>query len=171
MPNVSRVIIAVTADTHLRGDVAGALAAGASALLAEADVILHAGDITTEAVLEELRAFAPVHAVLGNNDTELAGLLPGSRELVLEGLRIAMVHDSGPSAGRAGRMKRHFPDADLVVYGHSHVPTDLVGIGNQVLFNPGSPTQRRQQPFATIGRLHVESGRLVGREIRPLPRD
>ena len=158
----------VLSDTHIRrrglhsargaARTLGRLPDSAYAHLAEADVILHAGDILVGEVLDELRGFAPVHAVLGNNDAELAGLLPETESLVLDGVRIAMVHDSGPSAGRAGRMRRRFPDADVVVFGHSHIPWDDAGVDGQLLFNPGSPTERRSQPNHTLGTLDLDGG-------------
>ena len=88
-------------------------------LLDEADLVLHAGDLTSPDVLHELRAFAPVEAVLGNNDHELLGILPETTTVVVDGYRIGMVHDSGLDPGRAHRMRRRFPDASMVVFGLS----------------------------------------------------
>ena len=153
--------VVVLSDTHIRRGGKRRLPDGAYAHLDTADVILHAGDILVGEVLDELRGFAPVHAVLGNNDAELVGLLPETESLVLDGVRIAMVHDSGPSAGRAGRMHRRFPDADVVVFGHSHIPWDDAGVDGQRLFNPGSPTERRSQPDHTLGTLDLDGGRVV----------
>ena len=151
----------VLSDTHIRRGWRRRLPDTAYAHLEEADVILHAGDIVIGEVLDELRGFAPVHAVLGNNDAELVGLLPGTESLELDGVRIAMIHDSGPSAGRAGRMHRRFPWADVVVFGHSHIPWDDAGVEGQLLFNPGSPTERRAQPSHTLGTLDLDGGRVV----------
>jgi putative phosphoesterase len=131
----------------------------------EADVVLHAGDVVTGELLDELRRRAPVHAVLGNNDHALVGRLPDRLELDLGGLPVAMVHDSGPRKGRAARMRRWFPRARLVVFGHSHEPMDVEGLDGQRLFNPGSAVQRRRQPRKTIGRLLVAGGELLGHEI------
>lgn len=159
----------VLADTHIRrtgshsAPALGRLPDAAYAHLEQADVILHAGDILVGEVLDELRGFAPVHAVLGNNDTELLGLLPETLSLDLDGVRLAMVHDSGPAAGRAGRMRRRFPDAGVVVFGHSHIPWDDAGVDGQLLFNPGSPTERRSQPHRTLGTLDLDGGRVVSR--------
>ncbi len=150
--------VVVLSDTHIRRGGTRKLPDGAYAHLETADVILHAGDILVGEVLDELRGFAPVHAVLGNNDAELVGLLPETESLVLDGVRIAMIHDSGPSAGRAGRMRRRFPDADVVVFGHSHIPWDDAGVDGQLLFNPGSPTERRAQPSHTLGTLDLDGG-------------
>jgi putative phosphoesterase len=125
------------------------------------DLILHAGDVCTSTVLDELAAYAPVRVVLGNNDgPDVAawGATP-TLEFDLDGLAVAMIHDSGPAAGRTARMRRLFPTARLVVFGHSHVPWDTAS-GGQRLFNPGSPTDRRRQPQGTMGVLRVDGGRL-----------
>jgi hypothetical protein len=133
------------------------------------DLILHAGDVCRAAVLEELAAFAPVRAVLGNNDEPdvAAWGAPETLELDLDGLPVAMVHDAGPAPGRARRLRRRFPGAGLVVFGHSHVPLDLTAEGVRI-FNPGSPTDRRRQPRGTIGLLRVVDGRLVEAGIVPV---
>ncbi len=158
---VTRVV--VLADTHIRRGGSRRLPDAAYAHLEQAHVILHAGDILVGEVLDELGGFAPVHAVLGNNDAELFGLLPETLALELDGVRIAMVHDSGPAAGRAGRMRRRFPGADVVVFGHSHIPWDDAGVDGQLLFNPGSPTERRSQPHHTLGTLDLDGGRVESR--------
>ncbi|WP_425548895.1 metallophosphoesterase family protein [Actinomadura meridiana] len=131
-----------------------------------ADVILHAGDVCTAAVLDELAGYAPVHAVLGNNDgPDVAEWgAPERLELDLDGLAVAMVHDSGQARGRTARMRRWFPTADLVVFGHSHIPLDETGDGVRI-FNPGSPTDRRRQPHGTLGLLDIRDGRLTGARI------
>jgi putative phosphoesterase len=157
--------IVVLADTHIRRNSTRRLPDAVYAALERADLVLHAGDVVTGDVLEELAGFAPTLAVLGNNDGELAGTLPEERSFTVEGLRIAMVHDSGARQGREGRLRRRFPAADLVVFGHSHVPVDAPGLAGQWLFNPGSPTERRRQPHHTFGRLRVDGGRLVEHRI------
>jgi putative phosphoesterase len=132
-----------------------------AAHLRTADLILHAGDVCTASVLAELAEYAPVVAVVGNNDQpDVAdwGATPIA-ELDLDGLSVAMLHDSGPTAGRLARMRRAFPTADLVVFGHSHIPLDESAPGFRI-FNPGSPTDRRRQPHGTIGVLQIEDGRL-----------
>lgn len=138
--------------------------------LAGADLILHAGDVCTVDVLEELAAFAPVRAVFGNNDVpEVAAWgAPETLEFDLDGLAVAMIHDSGPATGRLDRMRRRFPAADLVVFGHSHIPLDASGDGLRI-FNPGSPTDRRRQPYGTLGVLGVDDGVLTDARIVPLP--
>jgi putative phosphoesterase len=140
-----------------------------AAHLRGADLILHAGDVCTVSVLDELAEYAPVHAVLGNNDGPdvAAWGAPETLSLDLGGLRVAVIHDSGASAGRLRRMRRRFPDADLVVFGHSHIPLDESDGGLRI-FNPGSPTDRRRQPHGTIGLLTVAEGRLTGARVVPV---
>lgn len=130
--------------------------------LRTADVILHAGDVCTAAVLDELSCYAPVRVVRGNNDGPdvAAWGAPESLDLELAGLQVAMVHDSGKAGGRCMRLRRRFPAARLVIFGHSHIPLDEESDGVRI-FNPGSPTDRRRQPCGTFGLLHVEDGRLV----------
>jgi len=130
--------------------------------LRRADVILHAGDVCSASVLTELAEYAPVAAVVGNNDGPdvAAWGAHATAELDLDGLCVAMVHDSGAAVGRMARMRRRFPAADLVVFGHSHIPLDESGPGLRI-FNPGSPTDRRRQPHGTLGVLEIHSGRLA----------
>jgi uncharacterized protein len=134
-----------------------------------ADLILHAGDVCTAAVLDELAQYAPVVAVAGNNDGPdvTAWGAVETAELDIGGLRVAMVHDSGQAANRLTRMRRTFPAADLVVFGHSHIPLDASADGLRI-FNPGSPTDRRRQPAGTIGVLRVEDGHLAEAKIIPV---
>jgi putative phosphoesterase len=163
--------IVVLADTHIRRGSARRLPAAVYAALDRADLVLHAGDVVTGALLEELGGFAPTLAVLGNNDGELAGLLPEERLLTLEGFRLAMVHDSGARKGREARLRRRFPTADLVVFGHSHMPVDVPGLEGQRLFNPGSPTEMRPAYRGLgFGRLRIDGGELVGHELIPVER-
>ena len=140
-----------------------------AAHLRGADLILHAGDVCTAGVLDELSAFAPVRAVLGNNDGPdvAAWRAPESVQLDLDGLQVAMIHDSGQAAGRIVRMRRRFPGAGLVVFGHSHIPLDQ-SAGGLRIFNPGSPTDRRRQPHGTIGLLTISAGRLQQARIVPV---
>ena len=160
--------VVVLADTHLRDDLSK-LPAPVWDAVERADVVLHAGDVVTGDLLDALAERAPLHAVLGNNDTALAGRLPDRLELALAGVRVAMVHDSGARAGRERRMRRWFPDADLVVFGHSHEPVDAEGLDGQRLFNPGSAVQRRRQPHKTMGLLTLAGGRVAAHEVVPLP--
>ena len=129
-------------------------------LVAGVDAIVHAGDVTAPELLHELEGFAPVHAVLGNNDVSLR--LPERLEVEMAGVRVAVVHDSGPATGRAKRLRGWFPSADVVVFGHSHLPWDEIDDGGQRHLNPGSPTERRQAPARTVGLLDVDAGAMVG---------
>ncbi|MFI9816549.1 metallophosphoesterase family protein [Saccharothrix variisporea] len=137
--------------------------------LRDADLVLHAGDVCVPSVLDELAAFAPVVAVAGNNDGPdvVAWGAPEAVELDVDGLPVAMIHDSGQAKGRTARMRRRFPNARLVVFGHSHIPLDESGDGVRI-FNPGSPTDRRRQPHGTIGVLEVAAGELVSARIVPV---
>ena len=155
----------VLADTHVRDAGSTRLPDAAWAEVRTADVVLHAGDVMEPGFLEELRAVAPVHAVLGNNDGALRGVLPETVEVELGGVRVAMVHDSGPRTGREGRLHRRFPDAEVVVFGHSHIPWNEPGLGGQLLFNPGSATQRRRQPHKTLGILDLARGTIRAHRI------
>jgi hypothetical protein len=162
------MLIAVLADTHAPRRWKRCPPAVARHLEGT-DLILHAGDVCRAEVLDELSVFAPVRAVLGNNDTPdvAAWGAPETLRLDLEGLRVGMIHDAGPATGRARRMRRRFPDADLVLFGHSHIPLDLAEDGIRML-NPGSPTDRRRQPHGTIGLVRVEDGNLVEARIVPV---
>jgi len=155
-------LIAVLADTHMpKGG--RVLPDRCVELLRGAEATLHAGDFFAAEILREINAICPgpVHAVHGNVDeAELRAALPETLELELDGARVAMVHDAGPSKGRLGRMRRRFPDADAVVFGHSHLPLHEEEDGFQI-FNPGSPTERRRAPRHSMGLLRIESGRPV----------
>ena len=160
----SRPVALITgASAGLGAEFARALAARG------ADLILHAGDVCVAWVLDELAAYAPVRAVLGNNDGPdvAAWGAPPDLEIDLGGLPVAMIHDSGPAARRTARMRRRFPAADLVVFGHSHIPLDQSADGTRI-FNPGSPTDRRRQPNGTIGILSITGGVLTEASIIPV---
>jgi uncharacterized protein len=150
--------ILVTADTHIP-DFARALPPALHREAPQADVILHAGDVTSADVLAELAACAPVRVALGNNDRDDVAAFGAAPEvsLTVDGLRVAMVHDAGPRAGRERRLRRRFPDADLVVFGHSHIPM-VTEIDGRRFLNPGSPTWKRRQPRPTYAVLTVERG-------------
>ncbi len=170
-PPVTRIV--VLADTHLRRAWNRRLPDAVCAALAEADVVVHAGDLVEPWVVDHVTGLAPkaaaVHAVLGNNDHGLRAVLPEVLELVIDGVVIAVVHETGATAGRAGRLRRRFPDADLVIYGHSHVPIDEVGVEGQRLFNPGSPTERRRHPWPSFGIVDLAKGRVAASQIVALP--
>ena len=141
-----------------------------AAHLRSADLILHAGDVCIAPVLDELAQYAPVHVVIGNNDgPDVAawGATP-TASLALDGLPVAMVHDSGAAAGRLGRMRRTFPEARLVVFGHSHIPLDETADDGFRIFNPGSPTDRRRMPDGTMGLLDIADGKLRAATVVPV---
>lgn len=157
--------IAIVSDTHLpRGR--RRLPDRCVDELRRADLVLHGGDIATEAVLDELEALGPpVRAVLGNVDEPaLAGRVPVTDELDAGGARVAMVHDAGPARGRLERLRLRFPGADVVVFGHSHIPLHEHD-GDFHIFNPGSPTDRRRQPRHTMGVAEVSDGRVTLRHL------
>ena len=151
--------VLVLADTHVRDDLSP-IPEMVWTEAKRADVILHAGDVVTADLLEQLGKCAPVRAVLGNNDVALDGELPPTATLELDGVNVALIHDSGATVGRERRLYRRFPDADLVIYGHSHQPDDRVGVGHQRIFNPGSCTQRRRASFRSYGIVELSAGRV-----------
>jgi putative phosphoesterase len=163
------VRVVVLSDTHAPRFWKGCPPAVAEHLVT-ADVILHAGDVCTPDVLDLLAGFAPVHVVLGNNDRpEVAAWgAPETLQVELGGVQVAMIHDSGQKAGRTARMRRRFPTADLVVFGHSHIPMDVTGDGVRV-FNPGSPTDKRRQPHRTLGLLDLDGGAVRAATVVELP--
>jgi len=148
-------LAAVIADTHIPRR-AKALPESLLPHLERADLILHAGDLMDPTLLDDMAAHAPVLAVRGNLDPP-AARLPEVLRFEFGGVRIAMIHDSGRKKGRRNRMKRRFPDARVVVFGHSHIPwlEDEEGL---LLLNPGSPTDRRRQPEHTFALLRVDGG-------------
>lgn len=130
--------------------------------LERADLIIHAGDFVAASVLSELRVFGRVEGVYGNMDEPaLRESLPKKRVVEVEGVRIGIVHISGPAAGREARLVARFPDCAAVVYGHTHVP-QVELVGGVWILNPGSPTERRRAPVHSMLVLEV-----AGEEIRP----
>jgi uncharacterized protein len=154
----------VIADTHIPRRARG-LPVGMMPSLERADLVLHAGDLMVPALLDELAAYAPVRAVRGNLDPPVLEL-PESLEFEFGGIRVAMIHDSGRKQGRRRRLRRRFPDARIIVFGHSHIPF-LEDADDLMLLNPGSPTDRRRQPRHTFALLRAAQGR-VSAEIVPL---
>ncbi|KQY60590.1 phosphodiesterase [Aeromicrobium sp. Root495] len=154
------MLVGVVSDTHAPRFWKSMPAAVARELRG-VDLVLHAGDVCRPSVLDELAEIAPVHVVLGNNDGDdvAAWGAPETLELELAGVRVAMIHDAGQKQGRVRRMRRRFPTADLVVFGHSHIPWDETEDDLRIL-NPGSPTDKRRQPHGTLGRLVLADGRV-----------
>ena len=153
------MLIAVISDTHLpRGS--RRIPDACLDHMRAADLILHGGDIATAEALAGIEGLGPpVHAVHGNVDSaELRERLPEALTVEAGGARIAMVHDAGPAARRIERMRKRFPDADALVFGHSHIPLHETAEDGFQIFNPGSPTDRRRQPRHTMGLARVENG-------------
>jgi uncharacterized protein len=130
-----------------------------------ADLIVHAGDFSEESVLDQLRELGHVVAVHGNVDSpELRRDLPESISLDLEDVTLAVIHDAGPAKGRLDRLRARFPDADAVIFGHSHMPLHEERDGFQI-FNPGSPTERRRAPHRSMGEGTIANGRVELRHL------
>jgi putative phosphoesterase len=158
---VTRVV--VLADTHVRADRARQLPDAVWRVIEDSDLVLHAGDVIDRSLLDAFDArHVAYRAVLGNNDRTLS--LPEQLVLDIDGVAVAMVHDSGPSKGRPARMRKRFPDARVVVFGHSHTPCNEWHDG-QLLFNPGSPTERRREPRHSYGILDLADARVRNSEI------
>lgn len=123
------------------------------------ELIIHAGDLSILRVINELETIAPVVAVQGNVETEEVILaLPIKREILVGGVRIGIVHILGETGTRVRLARHEFPNARCVVYGHSHIPYNQEHDG-QLLFNPGSATDRRRQPRCSIGMLYIDNER------------
>jgi putative phosphoesterase len=151
--------IAIIADTHMpRGS--RRLPDACIERLRAADLIIHAGDLSSLSVLRELQTYSQVIAVHGNVDEpEVRKTLPEAVTLDL-GATIAIVHDAGPAKGRLERLRLRFPDADAVVFGHSHLPLHERATDGFQIFNPGSPTERRRAPWPSMGLARVDKGRI-----------
>jgi putative phosphoesterase len=149
------------ADTHLPKR-ARALPPAVWAAVEEADLVIHAGDWVDIALLGELQGRARrLLGVWGNNDgAELRARLPEVARETVEGIRIAVVHETGSSVGREARCEAAYPDTDLLVFGHSHIPWDTVTPNGLRLLNPGSPTDRRRQPVCTMMTAVADDGAL-----------
>jgi uncharacterized protein len=162
--------LVLTSDTHLpkrARDLPGALWAAIDA----ADLVVHAGDWVDVAALDALSARAAgLLACYGNNDgPRLRERLPEVARHTVAGLRLAVVHETGPAAGREQRCAARFPDVDVLVFGHSHIPWDTTAASGLRLLNPGSPTDRRRQPFATFMTATIDAGRLTDVALHELP--
>ena len=145
----------VIADTHIPRR-ASTLPEGLIPYLERADIVVRAGDLMAPALLGELAEYASVKAVRGNLDPPSLDL-PETLEFDFGGIRTGMLHDSGRKQGRRNRLRRRFPDARVVVFGHSHIPL-LEDEDGLMLLNPGSPTDRRRQPRHTFALLRAEKG-------------
>lgn len=158
------------ADTHVPAR-ARSLPAVVWSEVDRADVVVHAGDWVEIGLLDALEERARrLVACWGNNDgPALRARLPEIARVTLDGVRLAVVHETGPSAGREKRMAAAYPDTDVLVFGHSHIPWDTTTPGGLRLLNPGSPTDRRRQPHCTYMTATVEGGALGGVELHRLP--
>lgn len=166
-PRSAPTTILVVGDTHLRESTLERLPQEVWDLGAAADLIVHTGDVLDHAVLEALGERAPVTAVRGNNEIDLENL-PETVEQGVAGVQVAMIHDSGATKGRHARIARRFPQADLVLFGHSHAPLIEREPAGPLLVNPGSPTQRRRQSVHTVAWLELADGAISVAEIRPV---
>ncbi|WCD90613.1 hypothetical protein KPP03845_107041 [Streptomyces xanthophaeus] len=160
----------LTSDTHVPAR-AARLPEALLAAVDEADAVIHAGDWTDEATLDLLESRSRrLIGVYGNNDgPALRRRLPEVARAELGGLRFAVVHETGPAAGRERRCATRFPEVDVLVFGHSHIPWDSTAPGGLRLLNPGSPTDRRRQPHHTFLTLAVEDGVLLRTTLHRLP--
>jgi putative phosphoesterase len=163
--------ILLTADTHVPKR-ARDLPEPLWHAIEAADAVVHAGDWVDVALLDELEARAArVIGVYGNNDgPPLRARLPEVARVDLAGVRLAVVHETGPAAGRERRCAERFADVDVLVFGHSHIPWDTVAPGGLRLLNPGSPTDRRRQPVATYLTAEISDGRLTQVTLHPVTR-
>ncbi len=154
--------IAIISDTHLPKG-ARRLPDECVERLKAADLILHAGDLSVVGVLNHLESIGPpIAAIHGNvDDAEVRRRIPAQRVAEAVGVRIGMVHDSGPAEGRLERLRKRFPDTQAVVYGHSHIPLHERAEDGFQIFNPGSPTERRRQPGHTMGMARVSDGAIT----------
>lgn len=150
--------LAIISDTHMpRGT--RRLPDRCIDLLREADLIIHAGDLTGAPVLDQLTGYGELVGVHGNaDDPELRRRLPERLELELGGVRVGVIHDGGSRRGRIERLRRSFPDAAAVIFGHSHIPLLERDQAGFQIFNPGSPTERRRAPHRTMGMAEISSG-------------
>lgn len=149
------------ADTHVPAR-ARDLPAGVWRLIDEADLVVHAGDWVDERLLDALEARCDLLACWGNNDGPgLRARLPQVARRTVAGLRVAVVHETGPARGRERRMDV-LHEADLLVFGHSHIPWDSTTPRGMRLLNPGSPTDRRREPYPTVMTVDIDAGPALG---------
>jgi putative phosphoesterase len=154
--------LVLVADTHVPKR-ARALPEQVWAAVGDADVVFHAGDWVSPDLLDEFEQRSTrLIGVYGNNDgDELRRRLPETVSVTLDGVRFSMIHESGQAKGREQRCEALFPDADVLVFGHSHIPWDTVAPGGLRLLNPGSPTDRRRQPVCTYMTAVVVNGSMT----------
>jgi putative phosphoesterase len=163
-------LLLIMSDTHVPAR-AKDLPAPLWDAVATADVVFHAGDWVTARLVDELAERSTrLVGVYGNNDgPEVRRRLPEVARVTLEGLRIAVVHETGGKAGREIRADVNYPETDLLIFGHSHIPWDSASPAGMRLLNPGSPTDRRRQPACTYLTAEIADGRLTGVRLHELP--
>ena len=166
----ARLHLVVLADTHVTGD-PGRVPEAVWRAVEQADVVIHAGDWVTPVLLDELEGRSRrLIGVYGNNDgPELRARLPEVARATLAGVELAVVHETGTARGRERRCELAFPGADVVVFGHSHIPWDTTAPSGLRLLNPGSPTDRRRQPWCSYLTATAHHGRLDDVVLHPLP--
>ena len=135
-------------------------------------MVVHAGDWVDVALLDEIeRRARRLVAVHGNNDHRpLRERLPEVARVQIDGVRFAVVHETGDKKGREARCAARFPDVDVLVFGHSHIPWDTTAASGLRLLNPGSPTDRRRQPYGTFVTAVVDGGALTEVTFHPVRR-
>jgi putative phosphoesterase len=152
------MLLTILSDTHVstaKRSRAHDLPAIVWESIGNSDAVIHAGDVVEGFLLDAIARVKPVHAVLGNNDADLD--LPQSLELDFEGVKIAVIHDGGTRKGRPARLRKLFPAAGVIIYGHSHMP-ELQTVDDVLIINPGSCTDKRREPKFSFGRLAIEPG-------------
>jgi putative phosphoesterase len=164
------VKLLLISDTHLPGR-ARVLPEQVWREVEAADVVVHAGDWVDVPLLDELESRSKrLIGVYGNNDgPPLRARLPEIARVELDGLRLAVIHETGAKQGREQRCDAQFPDTDVLVFGHSHIPWDTTTPAGLRLLNPGSPTDRRRQPHCTYQTARISEGALVDVELHELP--
>jgi uncharacterized protein len=164
--------LVLVADTHVPKRARG-LPAQVWSAVESADVVFHAGDWVSPSLLEEFQQRSrSLVGVYGNNDgPELRRRLPETASVTLAGVRFAMVHETGQAKGREARCEARYPEADVLVFGHSHIPWDTTSPRGLRLLNPGSPTDRRRQPACTFMTAVVDAGMLAEVRLVEVPRD
>jgi uncharacterized protein len=163
--------LVLVSDTHVPTR-ARTLPAQLWSVVESADVVFHAGDWVEASLLTEFEQRSrSLLGVYGNNDGhDLRRRLPETATATLEGVRFAMVHETGQAKGREARCEALYPEADVLVFGHSHIPWDTTTPRGLRLLNPGSPTDRRRQPACTYMTAVVDAGRLADVRLVEVPR-
>lgn len=162
--------VTVVSDTHVPTRARG-LPDELWEAVERADAVVHAGDWTTLALLDEFESRSTrLLAVRGNNDgPEFVGRLPLVAQAEIDGVDVVVVHETGAKAGRELRMDESYPSADLVLFGHSHIPWDTRTASGTRILNPGSPTDRRRQPYRTYLTLELDAGEILDVKLHRLP--